>query len=86
MSRKHISMRKIKEVHRLNPSKALSPPAIAGIVKIGRTTVQEYLSRAKDAGITLEIAESITEDDLENRLFKSPGASAGRPLPDWKSI
>lgn len=86
MSRKHISMRKIKEVLRLNQSKGLSPRAIASIVKIGRTTVQEYISRAKDAGITLEIAESISESDLENRLFKSPGVSAGRPVPDWKAI
>ncbi len=63
MSRKRTSMRKIKEILRLS-GKGLSPRQIAKIVKIGRTTVQDHLQRSFEAGINLEIAESISEEEL----------------------
>lgn len=86
MSRKHISMRKIKEILRLSCLKQLSPRAIGNIVKIGRSTVQDHLQRAKNAGITLEMAESIPEEELEKLLFSLPGSSSNRPQPCWKTI
>lgn len=85
MSRKRTSMRKIKEILRLN-RKGLSPRQIAKIVKIGRTTVQDHLQRSFEAGINLEIAESISEEELEQKLFKIPRIITSRALPCWETI
>lgn len=85
MSRKRTSMRKIKEILRLS-GKGLSPRQIAKIVKIGRTTVQDHLQRSFEAGINLEIAESISEEELEQRLFKVPRITTNRALPCWETI
>jgi len=50
MSRKRISMRKIKEVLRLKYEADLSYEEIGRSCNIGHTTVGEYLTRAKKGG------------------------------------
>lgn len=85
MSRKRTSMRKIKEILRLH-SKGLSPRQIGKIVKIGRTTVQDHLKRSYEARISIEIAESMSEAELENRLFKMPQNPSGKVMPCWETI
>jgi hypothetical protein len=57
MSRKRISMRKIKEVLRLRFEVGLSYDAIGQSCNIGHTTVGEYLRRAKDAGLRWPLPE-----------------------------
>ena len=47
-----ISMRKIKEVFRLRFEQKLSNVRIAGSLNIGETTVEQYVFRAKRAGLT----------------------------------
>ncbi len=51
MSRKRISMRKIKEVLRLKYESCLSYEEIGRSCNIGHTTVGEYISRAKKTGL-----------------------------------
>ena len=50
MPGKRLSMRKIKEVLRLRFDVGLSHHQIAHSCGMGRTTVREYLQRAKRAG------------------------------------
>ena len=87
MPGKRLSMRNIKEVLRLKFEVGLSGRQIAESCGIGRTTVREYLSRVKRAGLPWPLPASMTDGELEAALF--PPASSGgvkRPLPDWPQI
>ena len=88
MSRKPISMRKIKEVLRLKFDGSFSNRAIEQMCKVGRTTVQDYHDRAKFAGLTSwEQIKDISEDELEKQLFPVD-SSLTKPQfwPDWKEL
>ena len=88
MSRKPISMRKIKEILRLKHECGLSGRQIGKSCKVGRTTVQDYLDRAEKSGLTWEVAQTIPEEELERRLFPSLKVSGEkeRGLPDWGKV
>lgn len=86
MPAERLSMRKIKEVLRLSWCGRLSSRAVARSCGIGRTTVREYLYRAKEAGLAWPLPEGMTDGELEELLFdlRASGRGAGvRPLPDW---
>lgn len=88
MPGKRLSMRKIKEVLRLSLEVGLGGRAVAQSCGMGRSTVREYLQRAKRADVGWPLPEGVTEEELERLLFPPlllmPGAV--RPLPDWKWI
>ncbi len=88
MPAERLSMRKVKEVLRLSWGGKLSTRAVACSCSIGRTTVREYLQRAKSAGLSWPLPDGLEDSELEVLLFP-PAVSADnapRPLPDWKSI
>ena len=64
MSRKRISMRKIKEVLRLKFEADLSYEEIGRSCNIGHTTVGEYLNRAKKAGLRWPLSEDMDDNLL----------------------
>jgi transposase len=82
-------MRQIREVLRLKYEKGLGQRDIARGCGLGRTTVREYLERAKEAGLTWPLPADLDNATLEARLFP-PGSivtgNKSRPLPDWKQI
>jgi transposase len=87
MPGKRLSMRKIKEVMRLRFEVGLSQHQIAHSCGMGRTTVREYLQRAKRAGLTWPLPEAMTDGDVEALLFAPPAMpGAARPLPDWQEV
>jgi len=55
---------------------------------MGRTTVREYLQRARRAGLSWPLPEGLTDAALEAALFPPPvsGTETPRPLPDWTAI
>ena len=80
-------MRKIREVLRLYFAAALSIRAIARSLGTSPSTVGEYLRRAKVAGLSWSVPETIDDASLERRLFPAPPPSnAARPLPDWSEV
>lgn len=84
MSRKRISMRKIKEVLRLKFEAGLTYDAIGQSCNIGHTTVGEYLKRAQEAGLRWPLSEDMDDNLLEKLLYpRSPNLDVKRPLPDW---
>jgi len=88
MPAERLSMRKIREVLRLSLGGKLSPRLVAQSCGIGRTTVREYLERARHAVLSWPLPEGLSDSELEALLF-SPVVSptdAARPLPDWKLI
>lgn len=87
MPGKRLSMRKIKQVLRLRFVAGLSKQQIADSCGMGRTTVREYLQRAKRAGVSWPLPEEMTDGALEALLFPPPPRSgAARPLPDWQQV
>ena len=80
-------MRKIREVLRLYFAAALSIRAIARSLGTSPSTVGEYLRRAKVAGLSWPVPESVDDTGLERRLFPAPPSSrAQRPLPAWSEV
>ena len=80
-------MRKIREVLRLYFAAALSIRAIARSLGTSPSTVGDYLRRAKVAGLSWPVPESVDDTGLERRLFPAPPSSrTERPLPDWSEV
>lgn len=86
MSAERLSMRKVREVLRLKAA-GLSPRQIARSLLIGRTTVGDYLRRAKLAGLTWPLPEALDDESLERALFvQREDHRPSRPLPDWIEV
>jgi transposase len=81
-------MRKIKDLLRLKFQQRLSHRQIAASLGISVGSVHEYLQRAHDAEVTWPQAETISESELEKRLFPSARLlpQEDLPLPDWASV
>jgi transposase len=80
-------MRKITEVLRLKFDVRLSYDAIGQSCNIGHTTAGEYLSRAKDAGLTWSLPEDMDHSALGNLLYpRSTSRETDRPIPDWEYV
>jgi transposase len=76
-------MRKVREVLRLKWGQGLSNRAVATACQIGVTTVHEYLRRASSAGLTWPLPDTLTDDDIEARLFPAPSGSYAQPDFDY---
>ena len=63
-------MRKIREVLRLYFAAALSIRAIARSLGTSPSTVGDYLRRAKVAGLSWSVPESVDDTCSERRLFR----------------
>ncbi|MCF8070478.1 MAG: IS21 family transposase [Desulfobacterales bacterium] len=70
-------MRKIREILRLKYSSELKNRQIAKSCSVARSTVANYLSRAKAAGLTWPIPEDLSDTDISHLLFKN---SENRPV------
>ena len=80
-------MRKISEVFRQRYGLSHSYRDIAQSLNISKSTVYDYLARAKIAGISWPFSEEITEQELYDKLFLPVSQTAiQRPLPEWEEI
>lgn len=87
MAKQRLSMRKIKEVLRLNMAEGRSQREIARSLSIARSTVREYLIRAREAGLSWPLPEGWDDERLEAELFPAPPpAGTPRPVPDWAAV
>jgi hypothetical protein len=77
-------MRKIRETLQLHFGSGLGQCPIARCLNISRTTVGDYLRRAKAANLGWPLPESQTVQKLYNQLFQpsTPVSTTGRSLPD----
>ena len=66
-------MRRIREVLRLKHELDRNHRQISAATGLSKGSVSEYLRRAKEAGITWEVARGLSDGELEGRLFKTPG-------------
>lgn len=87
MANNRLSMRKITEVLRLYFEHSRSKREIARIIGASPSTVTDYLSRAKLAGLSYPLPLGMDEAALERQLFPPSEPSAvQRPAPDWAAV
>ena len=84
---KRLPMRKIRDVLRLS-GEGLSARQIAGSLAIGRTTVQAYLDRARDAELGWPLPPEMSDTELERRVYPRTARDVSNraALPDWAYI
>jgi len=87
MAARRLSMRKIKEVLRLRYEKGLTARQIAKSLDISRSTIRDYLERAKQAGLGWPLPWELDEASLEHQLFPSihaiPQEKRHMPSPEY---
>jgi transposase len=87
MPNNRLSMRQIKEVLRLYYECRRSQRDIAQVVGASRSTVWDYLHRARLAQLTYEQAMQLDEATLDARLFPPvPASRVARPMPNWPLV
>ena len=88
MANRRLPMRKIKEVLRLKYDCRLSAREIARSCNVARSTVADYLMKARAAGLSWLEASALTDTQIEERLFpvKPVPSSVKRPEPDYEHI
>jgi transposase len=88
MTNRRLPVRKIKEILRLKYACRLSRREIARSCGVARSTVADYLMRARAAGVYWPQAADITDTELEKRLFPTEHIprSVHRPPPDCQYI
>lgn len=81
-------MRKIKEILRLKWANGLSNRKIAHSCGIARPTVNEYLRRAEQAGLSWPLSDEWDDAKLEQILFPEPhkGSVPERVIPIWAEV
>lgn len=87
VSAERLSMRKLREVVRLHLEQKLSTRAIARSIGASPSTVGEYVSRIRVAGLSWPLPPECDDDALTRLLF--PGESepkSGRPEPAWAAV
>jgi transposase len=86
VAQQRLPVRKIREVLRLKAA-GISDRKIAAAVGSARSTVQECIRRAREAGITWPLPEPVDDSALEARLYASSEATGSvRPQPDFTAI
>ena len=87
MAQVRLSMRAIREVLRLKYERGLSDREIAASCGIKRSTTNDYINRARNAGLIWPPPADLSDFELESRLFPSNKAPAAfKPLPDFAYI
>lgn len=88
MPRKRLSMRNIREILRLKYSNHCTIREISNSCGIGRSTVSDYLHRAKASGLGWPLPEKLSDAALEERLFPStaPSITTARCIPDFQKV
>ena len=82
-----ISMNKISEILRLRYKLNCSYKEISHGLNVSKSTVSEYLQRAKAAGINWPLPEEMTEQELYKLLFlPTQSSKKERPLPNWDEV
>ena len=88
MAGRRLSMRKTREILRLRLENSCSVRQIAKSCDIGRSTVSDYLTRAKEAGLTWPLPPDLDDTTIEDLLFPkiSAQSSSERLMPPMEYL
>ena len=87
-AKRELSMRQLRHLLRLHHG-GVSAREIGRRMGVARSTIQDNLRRAAAAGLAWPLADEITDEALERRLFGRAGTPSGqrrRVQPDWASL
>ena len=77
-------MRRIREALRLHLQSDLSYNEVGRVLKISKSVVGKYVSLARVAGVDCAVADGLTDDELEARLYRPALARSSYQLaPDF---
>jgi transposase len=80
-------MRRIRETLRLHLQAGLSYSEIGGALKISKSVVGKYVLLARVAGVDCEVADTLSDDELEARLYRPPVPRSSHQLaPDFAVV
>jgi transposase len=80
-------MRQIRETLRLHMQAGLSYNEIGRVLKISKSVAGKYVSLARVAGVDWDLAQTLSDEDLEARLYRPalPRSSHQR-APDFGMV
>ncbi len=81
-----LTMRKISEILRQRYELGRGYRDIATSLNISISTVSDYLSRAKLAGLTWPLPAPLSEQELYDKLFLPSPKGTARIYPDWEWV
>ncbi len=87
-AKRELSMRQLRHLLRLHHD-GVRAREIGRRLGVARSTIQDNLKRAAAAGLAWPLADDITEEALETRLFGRVGVTQGqrrRVEPDWSAL
>jgi transposase len=70
MPTNRVTMRQIRETLRLHLQAGLSYNEVGRALKISKSVVGKYVSLARVAGVGWELAQTLSDEDLEARLYR----------------
>ena len=80
-------MRQIREALRLHLQVGLTYSEVARALKLSKSAVGKYVSQARVAGVDWAVAQTLTDVELEGRLYRPPVPRASDHLaPDFAAI
>ena len=85
MPTEKVSMRKIKEILKLNHEN-VSNREIARRLRIGAGSVSRYLARAKEAKLVWPLNDEWSEDKIYSVLFPAENKKTAYPSPDFGKV
>ena len=88
MPSERLLMRRIRELLRLKYENGLPGRTIAASLGLSKGAVNDYLQRARAAGLSWPLPAELTDTALERRLFPGP-PEAGTPAraePNWAYV
>lgn len=88
MPNERLPMRQIREILRHKYALGLSERQIGRALGISKSGVGDAIRRARSCGLTWPLADDLTDEVLERRLFPPAAVTVAdrRPQPDWLHI
>ena len=87
-AKRELSMRQLRHLLRLHHD-GVSAREIGRRLGVARSTIQDNLKRAAAAGLAWPLADDVTDEALETRLFGRAGVTQGhrrRVEPNWAAL
>ena len=87
-AKRELSMRQLRHLLRLHHDR-VSAREIGRRLGVARSTIQDNLKRAAAAGLAWPLADDVTDEALETRLYGRAGVTQGqrrRAEPDWAAL
>ena len=79
MPAQRLTMRRIRQMLRMRFGAEASDRTIARELGVARSTIQDYLGRAKAAGLSWPLPDDLSDEVLEERLFARAGSDIPAP-------